>query len=88
MTKAEKAVKLVEEGRVHVGWCSKETNGEETPIAADGLVDGYNDTYRVSFSPFGQICTCPAGRTHRTCSHSLALQLQVAADALQLELLI
>jgi hypothetical protein len=79
---------MVAEHRVHVGWVSKETNGTERPIAADGIVDGDTDTYRVSFSPFGRVCTCPAGRTHRGCSHGIALELQVAADALQLELML
>jgi hypothetical protein len=90
MTKAEKALKLVKEGRVHVGWISKETNGEERPIAADGTVDGYttDGTYRTSYSPFGAICTCPAGLHHRRCSHSLALEIQAAHDALQLELML
>jgi hypothetical protein len=88
VTKYEKAVRLVADGRCHVGWVSKETNGEERPIAGAGIVDGDTDTYRVSYSPLGRICTCPAGRTHRDCSHGIALELAAAdVDQLELELL-
>ena len=76
-----KAIRPVVEGRVHVRWV------ERRGLAADGTVDGDTDTYGVSFSPGGRICTCPAGAHHRPCSHSLALELKVAAqDSLQLEL--
>ena len=88
MTKAEKAIKLVAESRVHVGWVSKEINGTELPIAAMGTVDGDTDTYRVAYSPLGRVCTCLAGRGHRDCSHGLALELAVAESrTLQLEIL-
>lgn len=87
-TRAEKALRAVVEHRVHVGWVSKETNGEERPLAADGTVDGFNDVYRTSYSPFGSVCTCPAGQNHRRCWHSLALEIQTVENALQLELLI
>lgn len=64
-----KAVKLVTDSCVTVTW----SNGD----AASGIVDGYTDTYQVSYSPAGRICTCPAGINHRTCSHSIALELEV-----------
>jgi len=68
----EKAIRLVEAGRVHVRWESPDG------VAAQGLVDGDTDTYLCSFSPEGYVCTCPAGAAHRHCSHSLALELAVA----------
>jgi hypothetical protein len=78
----EKAVRLIAEGRVHVQWT------ESQRIAAAGVVDGETDTYQVSFSPAGRVCTCEAGQHHRTCSHALALELVVMAGTdLQLELL-
>lgn len=81
-----KALRGVSEDRVHVQWMSSETN-EGMPIAAAGVVDGFHDTYLVSFSPAGAICTCPAGANHQKCWHPLALEVAVnAADLLQLEL--
>jgi hypothetical protein len=83
MTIGEKALRLVKERRVHIRWI------EPRGIAAAGTVDGDNDTYLVSFSPAGRICTCPAGANHRDCSHALALELRVLAsydEELQLEL--
>ena len=78
----QKAIRLVKDGRVHVRWT--ETHG----IAAAGSVDGDTDTYSVSFSPAGRICTCPAGSNHRSCSHGIALELAVLNDrTLQLQLL-
>ena len=65
----EKAMRMVLDGRVSVVWQSAE--GE----AAQGFVDGDTSTYRVSFSPEGRICTCPAGANHRNCSHGIALEL-------------
>lgn len=65
----EKAIRLIMEGRVTVVW-----TGDG---AGQGLVDGDNDTYSVSYSPAGRLCTCPAGANHRACSHALALELEV-----------
>jgi hypothetical protein len=77
-----KAIRLVTENRVHVAWV------ERRGRAAHGTVDGDTDTYSVSFSPAGRICTCPAGSNHQSCSHGIALELKVAAgEYLQLELL-
>lgn len=75
----EKADRLVKEQRVHVLW----TNG----LAGHGVVDGDTNTYHCSFSPAGRVCTCPAGRTHRDCSHALALEWKVwQSENLQLQL--
>lgn len=68
----EKAIRLVLDGRVTITWRNDE--------AASGIVDGDTDTYRVSYSPAGRICTCPAGQ-YRDCSHSLALELAVMKEA-------
>ena len=77
-----KAVRLVAEGRVHIRWVERKGR------AGDGLVDGDHDTYLCSFSPAGRICTCPAGVSHRGCSHAMALELRVAQSrTIQLELL-
>lgn len=79
----EKALRLVDEQRVHVTWV------EATGIAGAGIVDGYHDIYHCAFTPAGRVCTCPAGRTHRDCSHALALEWKVwstGRDDLQLEL--
>lgn len=65
-----KAIRIVLEGRAHIQW----HNDDYT--AASGLVDGDTDTYQVSFSPEGRICTCPAGANHRDCSHGIALTLE------------
>lgn len=46
-----------------------------------GVVDGYHDTYQVSYDPEGGVCTCPAGQNHRRCSHVVALELEVARQA-------
>ena len=76
----EKANRLVDEQRVHVLWAND--------VAGHGIVDGDTDTYYCSFSPAGRVCTCPAGQTHRDCSHALALEWKVwRAAHLQLELL-
>jgi hypothetical protein len=66
----EKAIRMVENGRVTVTW-----TGDE---AGAGTVDGDTDTYQVQFSPAGYVCTCEAGRHHRVCSHAIALELAVA----------
>lgn len=66
-----KAVRMVTEGRVVVAWVS------DDGIAAQGTVDGDHDTYRVSYSPEGRVCTCPAGSNYRDCSHAVALELEV-----------
>ncbi len=68
----EKAIRLVEAGRVKILW----QNPDGT--AAHGVVDGDTDTYQSSFSPEGYVCTCPAGGAHKHCSHSLAVELMVA----------
>ena len=82
----QKALRLVAEHRVHVQWVSAELV-EGLVIAAAGVVDGDTDTYLVSYSPAGKICTCPAAASHRTCSHGMALEVAVnAAELLQLEL--
>jgi hypothetical protein len=65
----EKANRLVDEDRVHVLWAND--------AAGHGIVDGDTDIYHCSFSPAGRICTCRAGRTHRDCSHALALEWKV-----------
>ncbi len=65
----EKAIRMVEDGKVTITW-----TGDG---AAAGTVDGHTDTYQVSFSPAGRICTCEAGRHHRVCSHAIALELAV-----------
>lgn len=65
----EKAIRLIMEGRVTVTW-----SGDG---AGQGLVDGDTDTYQVSYSPAGKVCTCPAGFNHRACSHAIALELEV-----------
>ncbi len=70
----EKAVRLVVDGRVVVRWCNDDAT------AAMGTVDGDTDTYQVSFSPAGRVCTCPAGAHHRPCSHTVALQLAVVSQ--------
>lgn len=67
----EKAVRLVLEGRVTVTWINDDYS------AASGTVDGETDTYRVSFSPAGRVCTCQAARHHKDCSHGVALELEV-----------
>lgn len=69
----QKAVRIVTERRVTVLWASPDG------VAAQGTVDGDTDTYSVSYSPEGRVCTCPAGRNHRDCSHGIALELEVGA---------
>lgn len=77
-----KAVRLVADNRVRVRWI------EARGLAGDGTVEGDHGTYAVSFSPGGRVCTCPAGVNLARCSHSLALELRVAAGrTLQLELI-
>ncbi len=72
----EKAIRMVEDGRVTVTWkWYGETIGHVE--AAAGTVDGDTDTYQVQFSPAGRICTCEAGQHHRVCSHAIALALAV-----------
>lgn len=68
----EKALRLVLDDRVNITW--------NTEGAATGLVDGYTDTYQVSYSPEAELCTCPAGVHHRRCSHVTALRLAVVAE--------
>lgn len=68
----EKAIRLVMEGRVHARYVAEDGQ------SGSGTVDGDTDTYQVSFDPSGRICTCPAGSNHRTCSHAVALELEVA----------
>lgn len=68
----QKAIRLVMEERVtllHIA---------EDGAYGAGTVDGDLDTYQVSFSPAGRICTCPAGANHRPCSHGIALELEAA----------
>lgn len=67
-----KALRLVLDDRVSITWSSEG--------AATGLVDGFTDTYQVSYSPAGRVCTCPAGVHHRKCSHVTALELAVLAE--------
>lgn len=67
-----KAMRLVMDRRVHIQW-----RGDD---AASGIVDGDTDTYQVSYSPANYVCTCPAGQHYRKCSHSLALELAMAAE--------
>lgn len=73
----EKALKLVLEHRVSVLWVGQD--------AASGIVDGFHETYRCSYSPADKVCTCPAGQNHRVCSHVIALELAVLAQKERVE---
>lgn len=73
----KKAIRLVREGRVVIRWRSpSETNG--VPDAAQGVVQGDHGVYKVSYSPKGRVCECPATVD---CSHAKALELSVLREA-------
>lgn len=74
----QKAVKLVQDGRVAVTYISPHR------VVVSGLVRGASGTvYRVTVDPAGAWCECLWAQHHRgaLCSHSLALQLQQLVDA-------
>lgn len=73
-TTEEKAIRLVEGGRVVITW-------RHGLIAATGTVDGETDTYQVAYSPEGRVCTCTAAAHHKVCSHGIALELAVLWEA-------
>lgn len=73
----EKTIRLVMEDKVSIRWRSPTLN-DGVPDAAQGVVEGDHGVYKVSYSPSGRVCECPASVD---CSHSRALELAVLREA-------